>query len=456
MEITTGTAPVTASRRSQAPARSQSRQPASTTPAADRSRQDVVSRTVRETGSTSGTARAASNVIRGLGEAFGSPVTRAGQAAGRALGEAGRSLGEATGRGLGEATGRSIGEVASRVAESGAAQSGPRHDTGGLRYVPQGQVGMHESWRGTAVGPAIGHDGRLDMSRVTPEMFRTLSPEQRRVFMEEMGRHEVAVFQSLPDGRTGAPNNVNGAEAMRNVMYASGDSTAFAQAYAAAPGPTRNLGTYVPPTIHEIAAPVLGVGPRPQPEMSPAMDRVLAENLGTVMQEFSANGGGIQGTELTTANRLVQRYIGAQAGEDPARAQECVQTMLRSLDGSGLQMTPDNVGSTTGVILGGLQSHFRAIHDSDEESKNAMAAALGGLGAGVSVLGPFGALVGAGLQIAGTVAGRSESRDYESLSNGISVNVRRGWRNQPPAGWSENDVNTAMTSFDIAVDAGNV
>lgn len=452
----------TTSHRSQATTRSQPRRPGPR-PQADTSRQDVIRRSEPDTGSTSATARAATRMVRGLGEAFGRPrhegtAEAAGGAVGRAAGEVGRRAGEAH-----DMTARL---TSSLWGGSYRTMDGERHHhpKNLASYVPQGRIAMDESWRRTALGPIIGADGRVDVSRLNADMFRQLTPEQRRVFMQEMGRHEMPVSQSTPGGLTSAPNNVNGAEAVRNMMWASGDSTAFAQAWAAAPGSTRNLGQYQPPTISELTGPSRGVTDldrerREQTAMAPEMARVLAENMGTVMQEMSANGGGYERPELEQAGRVVQRYMETHAGEDPQRAQECVRTMLESLDGSGLQQTPRNVGTATGVILGGMQHHFARIHEDDEARKNALTAALGGAGALAGALGPFGALVGAGLSVAGSMAGTSmESRNYQSLALQQRADAKLRWENEStrPAGWTETDALVASAALQTAVDANGL
>jgi len=463
MEITNAT-PTAPARRSQAATRTAARR-ASAAPPADRSRQDVISRSAPETGSTTATARAATSLVRGLGENFGRD-------------SAARPAGETAGRALGRAAGEVAGDVGARVDQAGRQQQNvARRMMAGMfggqyttvegerrhvpddvsRYVPQGQVGGYEPWRNTSLGPIIGQDGRLDVSRLTPEMFRGLSAEDRRLFMQNMGQVEMPALVTAADGRTGAPSNVNGAMAIRNMMWASGDSTAFAQAWAAAPGPVGNLGQYSPLDPGVLIS--RGVPANREWVMPPRMAAVLGENFGTVMQEMSANGGGFQQPELQAAGGLVQRYMETTAGEDPARAQESVRTLLRSMNSSGLEMTPDNVGTATGTILGGMQRHFQAIHDSDEARNNALSAALGGLGAGVGVLGPFGALVGAGLSAAGSIVdATAEARDYQPQAYQQRAAIRRQWQNEStrPETWSQDDVGVAIDALETAVNANGM
>jgi hypothetical protein len=301
----------------------------------------------------------------------------------------------------------------------------PRHTPTGGEWnsvVPRARIGLHESWRNTALGPIIGDDGKLDLSRLTPEMFKNLGPDNRRVLMNILGRETVDASTQTADG-TRRNERLNGATAVAGMMWASGDSTAFAQAFAAAPE-------------------------RVLPHLSGGGTRVLtAENMATIMREMSSSDGRYEPAELNALGSLVQKYLERNAGEDPARARASMEQLMGAINRSGMDPSTSNVGVVTGSVISGMLKHFDAINASDTTRNNIVNGMFDGLTAAAGGFGPWGAAVGAGLVGLRTIFNEANPpRDYTEVANRLQGAIQLDWlqgRNLPPD-WSREDMHNAL------------
>jgi len=300
-----------------------------------------------------------------------------------------------------------------------------RHTPAGSEWsqvTPHARIAMHESWRGTSLGPIIGEDGKLDLARLTPEMFKSLGPNNRRILMDMLGTQEIEVSRRTAEGGT-RRGRLNGATALAGMMWASGDSTAFAQAFGAAPE-------------------------RVLPFLSANGTRILtAENMATIMREMASSRGQYEPGELNAMGSLVQKYLERNAGSDPARARASMEQLLRAVNGSGMDPTTSNVGVVTGSIISGMLKHFDAIRASDTTRNNIINGMFDGVTAAAGGFGPWGAAVGAGLVGLRTIYNEANPpRDYTEVANRLQGAIQLDWLqgvNVPP-GWSREDIHNAL------------
>lgn len=297
-------------------------------------------------------------------------------------------------------------------------------------------IEMHPSWADTSLAGAM--DGNtLDLNRVTPEMLKDLSPTNLNLFMDSyLGSREldVVMYNGAGDRITGSgalwwaddSSSFNGATAMAAKMWASGDSEAFAQAFAAAP--------------EHVLEYLTGNG-----------SRVLtAENMALILNEMQASAQTTNGRgefdpgELDAMGTLVQRYLELNAGDDPERVAQAIQDLMGEVSAT-MEFTPENAGVLTGTLVAGMLKHFDAIEASDEQRNRIVNGVAGMLGAASGALGPWGAAVGAG--IAGLQAIYNEvdqPREYQDVATRVQGAVELEWAQNPPAGWTEQDIDIAF------------
>lgn len=297
-------------------------------------------------------------------------------------------------------------------------------------------IEMHSSWTDTSLAGAM--DGStLDLNRVTPEMLKDLSPTNLNVFMDSyLGSREfdVVMYNGAGDRITGSgalwwaddSSSYNGATAMAGKMWASGDSEAFAQAFAAAP-------EHVLEYLTDNGSRVL-----------------TAENMALIMGEMQASAQTANGPseydpgELDAMGTLVQRYLELNAGDDPERVAQAVEDLMGEVSET-LEFTPENAGVLTGTLVAGMLKHFDQIEASDEQRNRMITGVAGVLGAAAGAFGPWGAAVSVGISGLSAIYNEvDQPRDFEEVASRLQGAVQLGWLQNPPEGWSEDDVQTAV------------
>lgn len=297
-------------------------------------------------------------------------------------------------------------------------------------------IEMHSSWADTSLAGAM--DGNtLDLNRVTPEMLEDLSPTNLNIFMDSyLGSRDfdVVMYNGAGDRITGSgalwwaddSSSMNGATAMAGKMWASGDSEAFAQAFAAAP-------EHVLEYLTDNGSRVL-----------------TAENMALILSEMQASAQTANGSseydpgELDAMGTLVQRYLELNAGEDPERVAQAIEDLMGEVSET-MEFTPENAGVMTGTLVAGMLKHFDAIEASDEQRNRIVNGVAGVLGAASGALGPWGVAVGAG--IAGLQAIYNEvdqPREYQDVATRVQGAVELEWAQNPPEGWTEQDIDIAF------------
>lgn len=301
-----------------------------------------------------------------------------------------------------------------------------------LRHTPTGNeiasatihssIALHPSWNEPPLDGCFDDQGRLVLSRLTPERFKRLSPTHRKALMDILARTEVEVSSTSANGRSGR-GRANGATAVAAVMWASGDSQAFAQAFASSP------------------AQVL-------PHLSGGGARVLtAENMALILREMASSGGKLEPPELDALGSLVQKYLEHHAGKDPQRARAAMEQLMRAIASSGLEATPANAGIVTGIVIAGMLKHFSAIGASDNERNNVVNGVADGIAAVAGSIPPWGPVVAVGVIGLRTLFNSGfKPRDYSEVATRMQGAIQLDWlqgHNVPP-GWSRDDTQDAL------------
>lgn len=297
-------------------------------------------------------------------------------------------------------------------------------------------IEMHPSWADTSLATAM--DGNtLDLNRVTPEMLKDLSPTNLNVFMDSyLGSRDfdVVMYNGAGDRITGSgalwwaedSSSINGATAMAGKMWASGDSEAFAQAFAAAP-------EHVLEYLTDNGSRVL-----------------TAENMALILNEMQASAQSADGPaqydpgELDAMGTLVQRYLELNAGDDPERVAQAIEDLMGEVSET-MEFTPENAGVMTGTLVAGMLKHFDAIEASDEQRNRMITGVAGVLGAAAGAFGPWGAAVSVGISGLSAIYNEvDQPRDFEDVASRLQGSVQLDWLQNPPEGWSEDDIQTAV------------
>ncbi|HJR73047.1 MAG TPA: hypothetical protein VJ806_05345 [Luteimonas sp.] len=288
-----------------------------------------------------------------------------------------------------------------------------------------GKIEMHPSWRNTPLAGAM-EGNTLDLSRVTPQMLRDLGPTNTNILMDSyLAGREVDIRITNGNGSQHT-TEVSGATALAMQMWGSGDSVAFAKAFAANP---------------EAVMPYLtGNGARV----------LTAENIALIMREMqgsatSATGrGGYDPSELDALGTLVQTYLQRNAGEDPAKVRQAVEQLIGEINKT-LEFNPQNAGVVTGALISGMLKHFDQIEASDEMRNNIIGGVADTLGAAAGGFGPWGAAVGTGIAaLKGIYLAANPPRDNAEVASRLQGAIQLEWLQYPPQGWSRDDVQDAV------------
>lgn len=283
-------------------------------------------------------------------------------------------------------------------------------------------MGEHGAgWAGTSLGPAM--DGNvLDLNKVTPEMIKDLSPSNLNAFMDVwLGTRELDVSVN------GRNTSLDGATAMAALMWASGDSVAFAKAFAAAP--------------EKVLDYLTGNGARV----------LTAENVALIMGEMGASANYWNGEnrvydpgELDALGSLVQIYLEKNAGDDPDAVSDAVLQLIGEASCT-LELTPENAGVLNGVLVAGMIKHFDAINASDSTRNDIIGHLSGTIASAAGGFGPWGAVAGTAITaLNGIYQTANPPRDFSEVANRIQGAIQLDWLQEPPAGWSEVDVGNAI------------
>lgn len=279
-------------------------------------------------------------------------------------------------------------------------------------------------WRNTSLGGAM--DGNtLYLDRVTPEMIKELSPTNLNTLMDHLAQREIDVKVN------GVPRSMNGAAAVAGEMWGSGDSVAFAKVFAAAPQPVLEY---------------LNAN---------GTQTLTAENLGLILHEMQASSGatdGYESSELDAVGTLVQRYLEHHAGDDPERVASAMSELMNEV-ARNVEYTPENAGVVTGTLVAGMLKHFNQIEASDQQRKDAVNTLADILGAGSGALpGPWSAAVGVGIAaLKGIYNAADVPRDFSDVASRWEADVRLGWLQDPPPGWGDVEVGTAIDWLDTTI-----
>jgi hypothetical protein len=282
----------------------------------------------------------------------------------------------------------------------------------------------HPSWQNTPLAPAM--DGnRLDLDRVTPEMLEALGPTNTNILMDALAGYEVDIGITRGDGSRGS-TEVSAATALAMRVWGSGDSEAFAKVFAAAP--------------EQVLPYLTGNG-----------SRVLtAENIALILREMrssAANAGGptnLDPSELDALGSLVQVYLERNGGDDPARIQSAMQALMGEIS-STLEFTPENAGIVAGALTSGMLKHFDKIEASEELRNNIIGGVADTLSAAAGGFGPWGAAVGTAIAAAkGIYLAADPPENHEEFASRFQGAVQLEWLQNPPAGWSREDVGHAI------------
>jgi len=276
-------------------------------------------------------------------------------------------------------------------------------------------------WANTSLGPAM-EGNVLHLNRITPEMLKNLSPDNLNGFMDTWmaGRD----FSVSVNGRN---TELNGATAIAAMAWASGDSVAFAKAFAAAPD--------------HVLEYLTGNGARV----------LTAENMALIMREMGASAdywsgkkAGFETGELDALGSLVQIYLEKNAGDDPQAVVAAIEQLISEV-GCSMPFTPENAGAFNGVLISGMLKHFDAINASDATRNsiiNGLAGVTGTIAAG---FGPWGVAAAAGISALNSIyQGANPPRDFQEVASRVQAAIQLEWLQHPPAGWSREDVGVAI------------
>jgi hypothetical protein len=206
-------------------------------------------------------------------------------------------------------------------------------------------------------------------------------------------------------------------------MWASGDSEAFAMAFAANPD-------------------------RITPFLSGNGARVLtAENMALIMREMRGSDGSYKPSELNALGDVVGKYLEYNAGKDPQAAKRAVEQLLVAVKSSGLPYSPENAGVVSGAVVAGMLKHFENVKASDELRNNIVGGVADAIGTVVGNLGPWGvaAAVTLGAMKNLYTAGPGKPRDFAEWANRLQGAIQLEWMQNPPASWSRDDRQDAIT-----------
>lgn len=329
-----------------------------------------------------------------------------------------------------------------------------RYDTAEITFKG-GRLEMHESWQKTALAEAMA-GGTLDLNRVTAGTLKALTPSQRRLFMRILASMELKVERRNSGGKlltgagrvgkhmgrlaiemlgkvVGKTTKENAAAAMARKVWSSGDSDAFAKIFAAAPD-------RVMPLIQGDAARVLTV------EM---MGTVIAE-----MQESDTHAGrpGLDSVELDGIGNLFARYLEINADKDPASLSAATQRLMDISDEWQLKTTPQTAGVLTGAVIAGLYKHLGKIFGDQKKSGayiNGFTANVWAASSFVPVLGGF---IAVGVVAMDTALQHMKpARDSRELANRCQGELELQMLQNPPDGWSRQDVSDCLKWVDATV-----
>lgn len=274
-------------------------------------------------------------------------------------------------------------------------------------------------WAATSLGGAM-NGNVLDLNKITPEMIKELSPTNLNLFMDTwMSNRDLSVKVN------GSSTELNGATAIAAMAWASGDSVAFAKAFAASP---ENVLEYLS-----------GNGARV----------LTAENMALIMSEMSKSAdfgkdAGYEVGELDALGSLVQIYLDKNGGDDPAKIASSVQQLISEISCS-MEFNPKNAGALNGVLVSGMLKHFDAINASDA-TRNNIIGGLAGVASTISAgFGPWGVAVAAVISGVNSIyQGANPPRDYAEFASRLQAQLQLNWLQHPPEGWSSADVGTAI------------
>jgi hypothetical protein len=321
---------------------------------------------------------------------------------------------------------QTTGKTTTSTLSAASTHSVARDEVGRVDFKPGTQV-MHESWKGTSLSGAM-NGNTLDLNRVTPQMLKDLSPDNRKTFMGILGakKFDVEVYNGAGKLKSGGlifgrTSKVDGATAFAMKMWASGDSTAFAKTFAAAPE-------------------------KVMPHLTGNGSRVLtAENMALIMNEMrtsqTASGKpGYDPAELNAMGSLVQKYLERNAGKDPAKNKAAVEQLMREVNRT-MPFTPENAGVFTGTLISGMMKHFDQIKASDEQRNRILNGVFDGVAAGAGGFGPWGAVAAVGVVGLRTIYNEADRpRDFTEVANRMQGAVQLEWEQNPPKDWSPDDL----------------
>src|SRR5690606_20737594 len=90
------------------------------------------------------------------------------------------------------------------------------------------------SWGDTSLAPAV-QDGRLDLGRVTPDMVRDLTPQQRRELTDQLKGQELEYLVRAESFGHGTRTEPADRALARSLVTQAGGGEAAAQLFAANP-----------------------------------------------------------------------------------------------------------------------------------------------------------------------------------------------------------------------------
>lgn len=296
-----------------------------------------------------------------------------------------------------------------------------------------GKIEMHPSWRNTSLAGAM--DGNtLDLSKVTPEMLKELGATNTNILMDSyLAGREIHITTVGGDGsRSGG--EVSAATALAMQMWGSGDSEAFAKIFAAGPS--------------EILPYLTGNG-----------SRVLtAENIALIMQEMQDSAQSAGGetqydpSELDALGSLVQIYLDRNAGDDPQAVGQAVQQLIDEIAASGMEFTPENAGVLNGALVAGMLKHFDAIEASTETRNAIIGGVLDAIGGTAGAFGPWGAAASVGIgALKNIYSAVDKPENNEEVASRMQGAIQLDWLQNPPEGWSREDVLAAVTWVETTI-----
>lgn len=330
--------------------------------------------------------------------------------------------------------------------------------------LSKSKIKLHMSWRDTAIGPAMDiRSGTVDIDKISPEQIKELTPSQRKTLMGILSRTTVRSERIRPDGsemsavqarirKLTQPRKLNAASALLLKTVLSGDRTASLKAAAATPPEAIGIlqkqpvvkqlvsGTGLKMMMSEMRKAAFGVEPEnlPHDRAKPfqVMDASELDALGSLIHFALARGAQDKDLDLMT---LVE-----------------VATALRDATD---EHSVDDVGITMGLLISGLAKMHDQERGRDFGTKNStgiaanqvwlMSGLVGGLTAGVvAFVAVSGAQVVANLKLG--------KKDYHEAASQLRNEVQTYWMQNPPAGWSQQDVHQALLWVRVVQDANSV